>query len=111
MSKYTVEISYEAQTDLISIRDYIRDRLKNPSAAKKLLDDTYNAVISLEDYPYDHEARPNKGRFSSIEKRQYNYRKNYCLIYVIKEEQKLVRIIQIAYTGQDLDHQSGIVLK
>ena len=102
MSKYTVEISYEAQTDLISIRDYIRDRLKNPSAAKKLLDDPYNAVISLEDYPYDHEARPNKGRFS--------YRKNYCLIYVIKEELKLVRIIQIAYTGQDLDHQSGIVI-
>ena len=60
MSKHAVELSYEAQTDLISIKDYIRDHLKNPSATKKLLDDTYEAVVSLENYPYDHEARPNK---------------------------------------------------
>ncbi len=38
-----------------------------------------------------------------IEKRQFNYRRNYCIFYIIKEELKVVRVIQVAYTGQDLN--------
>ena len=47
----------DAQNDIVSIRDYIRDRLKNISAAEKFLRDTDEAICSLEKYPYDHMVR------------------------------------------------------
>jgi hypothetical protein len=46
----------DAQNDIVSIRDYIRDRLKNISA-EKFLRDTDEAICSLEKYPYDHMVR------------------------------------------------------
>ena len=105
MSDYSVELSVDAQNDIISIRDYIRDRLKSISAAEKFLTDTDEAICSLEDYPYDHMVRDDPHHVGTIEKRQFNFRKNYCIFYIIKEDQKLVRVIQVAYTGQDLDNQ------
>lgn len=105
MSDYSVELSIDAQNDIVSIRDYIRDRLKNIPAAEKFLMDTDEAICSLEDYPYDHMVREDHYQVGTIEKRQFNYRKNYCIFYIIKEDQKLVRVIQVAYTGQDFDNQ------
>jgi plasmid stabilization system protein ParE len=95
----------DAQNDIVSIRDYIRDRLKNISAAEKFLRDTDEAICSLEKYPYDHMVREDPHHVGTVDKKQFNYRKNYCIFYIIKEEQKLVRVIQVAYTGQDLDDQ------
>jgi len=105
MSEYKVEMSRDAQIDILSIRDYIKERLKNPTAAKKFVLDTKKAADSLKDYPYDHMVRPDRSGISTKEKHQFNYRENFCIFYIIKEDQKLVRVIQIAYTGQDLDHQ------
>ena len=39
------------------------------------------------------------------EKRQYIYRKNFCMFYVIKEEVKTVRIIKVAYSPSNLDEE------
>ena len=47
MSDYSVELSVDAQNDIISIRDYIRDRLKSISAAEKFLTDTYEDIVPL----------------------------------------------------------------
>ena len=105
MSEYSVQLSNDAKKDIVSIRDYIRDHLKNQTAAEKFLADTLEAVDSLEEYPYDHMIRPDPGKVASIDKRQFNYRKNFCMFYVIKEDLKVVRVIQVAYTGQDLDNQ------
>ena len=107
MSDYRVEVSADAQNDIVSIRDYIRDRLKNVSAAERFLMDTDGAISSLEEYPYDHMVREDPHHVGTVEKRQFNYRKNYCIFYVIKEEWKLVRVIQVAYTGQDFDDLPG----
>ena len=43
-----VMLSKEARRDLISIRDYIRDELCNPSAAKRIIDCLKKSVQSLE---------------------------------------------------------------
>ena len=107
MSDYRVEVSADAQNDIVSTRDFIRDRLKNVSAAERFLTDTDGAISSLEKYPYDHMVREDPRHVGTVEKRQFNYRKNYCIFYVIKEERKLVRVIQVAYTGQDFDDQPG----
>jgi plasmid stabilization system protein ParE len=105
MSDYKVELSIDAQNDIVSTRDYIRDRLKNNSAAERFLKDTDEAVCSLEKYPYDHMVREDPHHAGTVDKRQFNYRKNYCIFCIIKEDQELVRVIQIAYTGQDFDKQ------
>lgn len=107
MSDYRVEVSADAQNDIVSIRDYIRDRLKNVSAAERFLRDTDRAIGSLEEYPYDHMVREDPRHVGTVEKRQFNYRKNYCIFYIVKEDRKLVRVIQVAYTGQDFDDLPG----
>ena len=43
-----VMLSKEARRDLISIRDYIRDELCNPTAASRIIDCLKKSVQSLE---------------------------------------------------------------
>ena len=105
MNDYSVELSSGAQSQIIKIRDYIRDELNNPSAAEKFLDDTEEAVDSLSQFPYAHMVRPRSKLFFGNEKRQYFYRDNYCLFYVIKEKEKTVRIIRVTYSRSDLSDE------
>ena len=58
MSNYAVELSGDAQDQISEIYGYIRDNLSNPSAAKTFLDDTEEAISSLEQFPYAHMERP-----------------------------------------------------
>ena len=52
MNEYRVELSGAAKSDIVSIHDYIRDHLMNPSAASKFIRGTDEAVSSLEVFPY-----------------------------------------------------------
>ena len=45
-----VMLSKEAQRDLISIRNYIRDELRDPDAAKQIMASLKDAVQSLADF-------------------------------------------------------------
>ncbi|MBQ3736027.1 MAG: type II toxin-antitoxin system RelE/ParE family toxin [Candidatus Methanomethylophilaceae archaeon] len=103
MSDYRVELSGEAQDQITGIYGYIKNDLCNPSAAESFLDDTEDAVGSLERFPYAHMVRPGSKSVGGYEKRQFFYRENYCLFYVIKEESKIVRVIRVAYSRMDLD--------
>ena len=105
MNEYTVELSGDAQDDVVSIRDYIRDVLLNQSAASKFVSDTEKAALSLEKFPYSHMVRPGSKLFGELEKRQFFYRDNYVMFYVIVEESKLVRVIKIAYAPSDLSDE------
>ena len=105
MSEYTVELSGDAQDDVVSIRDYIRDVLLNQSAASKFVSDTEKAALSLEKFPYSHMVRPGSKLFGGLEKRQFFYRDNYVMFYVIIEELELVRVIKIAYAPSDLSDE------
>lgn len=103
MSEYTVEISKDARSDFISIHNYIKNNLSNPTAAKRFVKDTECAINSLESFPYSHMVRPGSKLFDGVDKRQYFYRKNYVIFYVILEDVKLVRVIKITYSPSDLD--------
>ena len=50
-------------------------------------------------------VRPGSKSMGGCGKRQFFYRENYCLFYVIKEETKTVRVIRAAYSRRDLDKQ------
>ena len=75
MNEYAVEVSKGAKSDIISIYEYIKKGLKNPTAATKFIKDTDEAVTSLESFPYSHMVRPDSKLFGGLEKRQYFYRK------------------------------------
>ena len=75
MNEYAVEVSKDAKSDIISIYEYIKQGLKNPTAATKFIKDTVEAVTSLESFPYSHMVRPDSKLFGGLEKRQYFYRK------------------------------------
>ena len=105
MNDYSVELSSSAQSQIVKIRDYIRYELNNPSAAEKFLDDTEEAIDSLSQFPYAHMVRPRSKLYFGNEKRQYFYRDNYCLFYVVKEEEKTVRIIRVTYSRSDLSNE------
>lgn len=70
MNECSVELSPDAQTDVVEIRDYIRNVLKNETAADCFLEDTLDAVDSLESFPYDHMVRTDPAHVGSVEKRQ-----------------------------------------
>ena len=88
MNEYTVELSGDAQNDVLSIRDYIRDVLLNRLAASKFVSDTEKATLSLERFPYSHMVRPGSKLFGGLEKRQFFYRDNYVMFYVINRRIK-----------------------
>ena len=105
MNDYSVELSQAAQSQLKRIRDYILNQLNSPDAANKFLDDTEEAIESLRQLPYAHMVRPNSKLYFGNEKRQFFYRDNYCLFYVIIEEKKTVRIIKITYSKSNLSNE------
>ena len=77
----------------------------NRLAASKFVSDTEKAALSLERFPYSHMVRPGSKLFGGLEKRQFFYRDNYVMFYVIIEESKLVRVIKIAYAPSDLSDE------
>ena len=105
MGDYTVEVSGDAKSDIASIYRYIKNELKNTTAAVKFIEDTDEAVTSLESFPYSHMVRPGSKLFGELEKRQYFYRKNCVIFYIIIEERKLVRIIKVAYAPSNLNDE------
>ena len=105
MNDYSVELSHAAQSQLKRIRDYIRNELNSPDSANKFLDDTEEAIESLSHFPYAHMVRPGSKMYFGNEKRQFFYRKNYCLFYVVMEDRKTVRVIKIVYSHSDLSNE------
>lgn len=103
MSDYTIELSGDAQDQISGIYRHIRDELCNLSAAESFLDDTEAAIDSLERFPYAHMVRSGSKPLDGYEKRQYFFRENYCLFYIIKEESETVRMIRVSYSRRDLD--------
>lgn len=101
MSDYKVAVSKEAQAQIRDIRDYIRDELCSPPAAVRFVDQTEAAMSSLGTFPYAHMVRSH--REGEPEIRQFFYRTNYCLFYVIDEVTQTVRVIRVSYSRRDLD--------
>jgi len=92
-----VVLSKEAQRDLIAIRDYVRDELSNPDAAKDTLQAIKKAALSLQDMPE---------RGISLDKRltvhtdfRFLLCKNYKIFYYF--DGSTVEILRILHALQD----------
>jgi addiction module RelE/StbE family toxin len=85
--------------DLDSITDYIVGELKNPSAAKRLINDVEAAIKK-------HLASPTQAAiYKSVAKRKHAYRRiivgNYLIFYVVIDNTMVVR--RMLYGRRDLD--------
>lgn len=93
----SVVLSKEAQRDLRAIRDYIRDALANPGAARDTITALRDAVSSLQ-------AMPERGiPLDKVLPVQTDFRflicKNYRVFYLFQGD--VVEVVRILHTLQD----------
>lgn len=92
-----VTLSPEARRDLVSIRNYIRDELCNPTASQRIIAALKQCVTSLSSFP---------GRGQSLDAlipvhTEYRYLlcENYCVFYLYQED--AVIVVRILHKRQD----------
>lgn len=97
--KYDVILSEEAHSDIDSVLHYIVNALKNPVAAKRMLDKIEQVYIDIADNPFMY-AYCNNSRLQND-----GYRKavinNYVLIYRVDEVKNIVFVVRFFYGRQN----------
>ena len=92
-----VTLSKEAQRDLVSIRNYIRDELCNPDAAKHIIASLKKSVQSLE--KFSGRGRPLDALIPVHTEYRYLVCENYCIFYLEGNDQVIV--VRILHQRQD----------
>ena len=98
--KYIYKLTPIANTDMDEAAQYISENLHNPKAALDLLDSIDETIEQICKFPY---AQPDCTCFL-IDNPEFRHIpvKNYTLVYRIREEEKLLRIIYFRYEKMDL---------
>ena len=100
MDKYQVVLNPAAFRELDSIYQYITNELQEPSIAKKQTDRIWEAIESLQTFPYSHQDRL-EGRYSGKGLKQLLVG-HYIVIYKIEEKERTVTVITIQYIGRNI---------
>ncbi|MBR5974977.1 MAG: type II toxin-antitoxin system RelE/ParE family toxin [Clostridiales bacterium] len=100
MAKYEVLLYPQAYRDIEGIYAYIASEKLEPSVANGLTDRIWDAINSLESYPYSHQDRLT-GRYANMGYKQVII-DNYIAIFRIDEDQKKVFVITVQYGGRNL---------
>ncbi|WP_415270819.1 type II toxin-antitoxin system RelE/ParE family toxin [Hominibacterium faecale] len=94
--KYEVVLSSYAQRDIKNIGDYIYYNLNAPLAAVRNVEDLYNTIQNLAQYPY---------RFShcnnlelAIRKIREQQFKHYRITYIVDEPNRRVAVLRVLHT-------------
>lgn len=101
--KWKIAYSAQARQDLRNIYEYIAFNLLMPETATKQVQRIMNEIRSLDEMPlrfrlYDREPWYSQGlRFFSVN--------NYLVFYLPDENQNMVNIVRIMYSGRDIDTQ------
>jgi toxin ParE1/3/4 len=100
---FDVEISYQAETDLMGIYEYIAFELESPENAVGLLNRLEESIMSLNRLPerfreYENEPWHSRGlRIMPVD--------NYCIMYITNDKKMVVTIIRVMYGGRDIQTQ------
>ena len=98
MSDFHVKLTSKAYRDLDQIYHYISQELIADAAARKILSDLEDAILSLDAFP----ARGTLRRHGKYAQKGYRqlFIHNYTIIYQIKESQKQVIVMTVVYTAR-----------
>ena len=100
---YEVEVSEQADSDLRGIFEYIAFELQSPENASGQLDRLEEQILSLDTMPE---------RYRKYEKEPWKSRglhvvpiDNYCVLYIVDNDDRTVSIMRVMYAGRDIDVQ------
>ena len=92
-----VIVSKEARRDLVNIRNYVRDELCNPTAARRIIHELRLAAQGLPNFP--NRGRPLDAMIPIHTEYRYLPCENYCIFYVVSDEE--VFVVRILHQKQD----------
>lgn len=88
-----------AEYDLVRIEDYIRDTLKNPASAIRIVEDIVKKAFSLKEFPKEHGYV--RDEFLAGLGFRMTSSNNYNIFYVFDENNDIVHIIRVLYNRAD----------
>ena len=103
MTRYEIDISYQAEQDLREIYEYIAFELLSPENAAAQLKRIELAIEKLELFPERHRQyarEPWKSRNLRVMPVD-----NYCVFYIPDRKEMTVTIIRVIYGGRDIGKQ------
>ena len=99
MKKYSISITHTATEDLKSIASYIANELREPSIAKKLVENIKEVVMSLEQMPTRYSLlRDANLAVQGIRRIMVD---NYFVFYIVYENHQVVTIVRILHSRRD----------
>jgi len=102
MDQYRVLITRSAQNDLMDISSYIRDELKEPAIAIKLVEKLKVSIMSLSTFPLRYNLVVDE-RLSAQGFRKFII-DNYLVFYLVSEKEQTVNVVRILYGKRDWEH-------
>jgi len=99
MSRYNLEITEPAESDLYQIGNYIAKELQEPVLAEKVVGKIGDTILSLEEMPFRNGlVRDERLSYQGIRKILID---NYVVFYIVSEENRTVTIVRILYCRRD----------
>ena len=96
---YQIIITEPADYDMTEAAVYIAEKLYNPTAAYRLIDEAHKAIFSLDEMPQRHRLVDDE-YLASCGMRFFPVR-NYLVFYIIHEENKTVEIERFIYSARN----------
>ena len=100
-SNYKVKFTLLADKDIDNIFLYVFDELKAPMAAENLINEIEKKIKKLADMPYSCPLVDDK--FLKAKGYRKLVIKNYITLYVVSDDEKLVRIMRVIYGACDYE--------
>lgn len=99
MDEYKVKITPQASAQMLEIFSYIKDTLKEPVIAEKLLDELQKSILSLNTMP-KRIALTDEEPWRSYGVHKMSV-KNFLVYFWLNEEQREVHITAVIYGKRD----------
>lgn len=100
-SIYKIIYLPEAKNDMLKVSRYIANNLKSPQAARNLLKKIDSSIELLKNFPYSYPLfylkKPLSKEFRILPV------KNFAIMYIVDESDKVVEIQAIIYSKRDLE--------
>ena len=96
---YRIIITEPADQDMTEAAVYIAEKLYNPTAADRLIDEAYKAIFSLDKMPHRHRLVDDE-YLASCGMRFFPVR-NHIVFYIVFEERNTVEIERFLYSARN----------
>lgn len=103
MISFNIQVSKQAENDLIGIYEYIAFELQSLKSAKEQLDRLEKGILSLEQMPE---------RYRVYEKEPWSSRNlrvmiidNFVVLYIPDEQKNIVTVVRVMYGGRNIEKQ------